>query len=300
MCSVSFLPNSRGFYLGMNRDESLQRPLAQSPQTVLRCNRVTLYPSEAAGGSWVGVNDSGLCLALINWYAIPRLLEAGRVSRGIVVPSALAGVRLSDVTDIVAALSKRNMAPFRLILFAPRERAVREYRWDQHALGELSYAWEPRHWFSSGCDEPRAQRERGRVARSAWREPRPGSLPWLRRLHGSHEPTRGPFCFCMHRNDAATVSYTELVVTSRTATMRYHDGPLCSVPQPATTHKIPLQTVCKESASLPTNRETTHAHECQQFPLRSPRRQLLSRGLSTRGQILRVTSGSRDAHPSRL
>ena len=288
MCSVSFLPHSRGFYVGMNRDESLQRPAAHPPELFIRAGRAALYPTEPTGGSWVGVNDAGLTLALINWYAIPREPGIGRVSRGVVVPSLLAATSAEEVRAAIVALPKQDMAPFRLLTFAPRERRAFEFRWDQHTLDEMPHAWEPRHWFSSGYDEPRAQHERGQVAREAWREPRAGSLPWLRRLHESHEPARGPFCFCMRRKEAATVSFTEIVVNNRTATMRYHDGPLCTAPLPRTTHRISLQPPCKEPALIPTNGQSDHCHENHQSSLQSSRRPLLPCGLSPRGDLLAI------------
>jgi uncharacterized protein with NRDE domain len=89
MCSVSFVPHSRGFYIGMNRDESLRRPTAHPPQVLIRGSRVALYPTEPAGGSWVGINDTGLAVTLINWYAVACIPGSGRVSRGIIVPSML-------------------------------------------------------------------------------------------------------------------------------------------------------------------------------------------------------------------
>jgi hypothetical protein len=42
-----------------------------------------------------------------------------------------------------------------------------------------------------------------------------------------HVPETGPFSTCMHRADAATVSYTEVVVSSRQAMMRHHAGAPC-------------------------------------------------------------------------
>ena len=288
MCSVSFLPHARGFYLGMNRDESLPRPAANPPEIFIRSTRAALYPTEPSGGSWVGVNDTGLTLALINWYAIPREPGIGRVSRGIVVPSLLAARSVEEMRAALAALPMRDMAPFRLLAFARRERIACEFRWDQHKLDETPHAWAPRHWFSSGHDEPRAQHERGQVAREAWRLQRAGSLPRLRRLHGSHEPARGPLCLCMHRKDAATVSYIEVVVTRRAATMRYHDGPLCTAPHPRTTHKISLQAACKDSALIPTNQQTEDHHENHESSLQPPRRPLLPSGLSPRRDVLEI------------
>lgn len=273
----------------MNRDESLQRSVALRPRSVQRGSRVAIFPREPEGGSWIGVNDAGLCAALINWYAVPRLPGIGRVSRGIVVPALLNASAAQEAWAIVREVPKQDMAPFRLLVFAQREREVAEFRWDQRALTRLPFTWAPRHWFSSGYDEPRAQREREAVAQAAWREPAAGSLPWLRRLHGSHLPSRGPFCFCMHRQDAATVSYTEITIASRRATMRYHDGPLCQVPEPAAVHRILLNEACKEHRLASTNEQTRHAHEDQQHASQSADRTVLSGGFSTGCEILSVS-----------
>jgi hypothetical protein len=50
----------------------------------------------------------------------------------------------------------------------------------------------------------------------------------LRRLHRSHSPEAGPFSTCMHRSDAATVSYTEITAFSRKARLRYHAAAPCN------------------------------------------------------------------------
>lgn len=287
MCSVSFLPHSRGFYLGMNRDESLQRAAANPPALFTR-DCLALYPTEPAGGSWVGVNEAGLTAALINWYAVMRRPGSGRVSRGIIVPTVLRAAELDAALRALATVTLADVAPFRLLLFASGERRACELRWDQRTLDEIPHTWTPQHWFSSGYDEPRAQDERLRVAREKWSKPEAGRLPWLRRLHGSHEPARGPFCFCMHRKDAATVSYTEIVVTRRAATMRYHDGPPCRTPQPKTTHQLSLQLARKESTPSPTNEHTRHAHENHRCPLQPSRRPLLPSRVSSRGEVRTV------------
>jgi hypothetical protein len=272
----------------MNRDESLARAAAHPPQVFTRAGRLALYPTESTGGSWVGVNDAGITVALINWYAIPRAAGIGRVSRGSVVPAVLAAADAEEARTAIAALSKRDMAPFRLLAFAPCERTVREFRWDQQTLDEVPHAWAPRHWFSSGHDEPRTQHTRGDVAREAWRDLCAGRLPWLRRLHASHAPERGPFCFCMHRMDAATVSYTEIALTRRTATMRYHDGPLCTTPHPTTAHEIPWPTGCKEFPLIPTNQPPEHRHENHQSSFQPSRRPLLPSGISPGRYVLKV------------
>ena len=78
----------------MNRDESLLRPVAMPPRVVRRGDRVAVFPQEPEGGSWIGVNDTGLCVALINWYAAEKTPGSGRISRGIVVRVGIAALVL--------------------------------------------------------------------------------------------------------------------------------------------------------------------------------------------------------------
>ena len=91
----------------------------------------------------------------------------------------------------------------------------------------MNHFWESQQWISSGFDESTAQRVRSKTFQRAEKQHSVGSLDWLRRLHRSHSPQASPFSTCMHRADAATVSYTEVTVSSRQATMRYHAGTPC-------------------------------------------------------------------------
>jgi hypothetical protein len=227
MCTVSFVPNEHGFLLGMNRDESQFRPIALPPEVHGGADEFSIYPSEPGGGTWIGINNSGLCLALINWHAVPTRPIERIVSRGIVVEDLIRS-RTSDVLfGLLHELPIERMPPFRLIAFSLRESVVREFRWDQNRVNAVSHRWEAEHWFSSGLDEQRVEIARGEVCRQAWSEVDAGELSWLRRLHRSHLPDRGGFSVCVHREGACTVSYTEVVFCEAGGTMRYHPGPLC-------------------------------------------------------------------------
>ncbi|MFN0128129.1 MAG: NRDE family protein [Verrucomicrobiales bacterium] len=281
MCSVTFIPRADGFLLGMNRDESRSRPVAVAPRIHHRAGHDSLHPSEPTGGTWIGVNDSGLCCALLNWYSNANDPTRSRTSRGGIIPALMATGTITEVRPVLATQRLRSMAPFRLVVVSSSERSLHEFRWNQKTLAGLHYPWKRHHWFSSGFDEHGAQRQRSRTAQKAAGAPDAGTLPWLRRLHASHDPVIGPFSICMHRPDAATVSYTEVVATSQYATMRYHDGPLCCAPTPKTTHELSLQTKCKESARNPTNLPAGYSYENQQPPFQSSRRSLLPRGVSS-------------------
>jgi len=227
MCTVTFVPHKRGYRLGMNRDEKLMRITALPPSRTNVNNRSVLFPSEPGGGTWIAVTDSGVCLALINWYSFVSHVERMAVSRGEVVKS-LSEATTSDLAEaLLEQLPLNRMNPFRLIGIFPATREVIEWRWDLRKLDRRNCRWEMQQWISSGFDEPGAQRVRDKTFQAARRQRTAGSSDWLRRLHRSHLPHTGPFSTCMHRADAATVSYTEVAFVGRRTTMRYHAGPPC-------------------------------------------------------------------------
>jgi len=270
MCTLSFLPKAQGFYLAMNRDEKRMRSIAFSPSIVDLATCRAILPREPKGGTWIAVNDAGVCLALINWHRIAEPASGGQllpkkgnrpdaiearsswatqpvettgcpsgaerverepshdiISRGQVV-SALAGKSCADeIANGVMNLLLRKLRPFRLIAIVPSKRLVTEWRWNLECLTMRNHEWQRQHWFSSGLDEQRAELERQRVCDAA-NNGQLESMRWLRPLHRSHMPKRGPFSICMHRPDAVTVSYTEVAVSGKRATMRYKQGPCCA------------------------------------------------------------------------
>jgi len=228
MCTITFLARRNGYALGVNRDEKLTRVAALPPSRLLLGGRTILCPSEPNGGTWIGVNDAGVTLALINWYSVPERVAGKAVSRGEVVRSALTADSSIRVDQTMGELSLDRVNPFRLIGVFPASRTVAEWRWNLCRLERLEHRWEANTWISSGFDEPGAQQTRGKTFGEALNSS--GSLEWLRRLHRSHSPERGAYSTCMHRDDAATVSYTEVTVSRYAATMRYVPGAPCSIP----------------------------------------------------------------------
>jgi hypothetical protein len=242
MCTVSFLPTSQGFYLAMNRDEKGDRSAALVPAIVELGSRRAIFPREPTGGTWISANDAGVCLSLINWHRIKTEPKHEVVSRGIVVMELAGKSTTDEIANGVTKLPLRRLRPFRLITVVQEERRVTEWRWNLEWLTMHNHEWQRQHWFSSGFDERRAEIERQRVCDAAVAggdDPgnasiragvnAPGySLKWLRQLHRSHAPKRGPFSICMHRVQASTVSYTEVAVRDQQVTMLYRAGPPCS------------------------------------------------------------------------
>ena len=227
MCTVSFIARKHGYALAMNRDEKLTRVVGLPPSKKIYHGRVVLSPSEPGGGTWISLNDAGVTFALINWYAITARVKANPVSRGDVVNAVCATTSPQAAAQILKALPLARMNSFRLIGVFPATQEIFQWQWDLKKFVCKKHRWQTQQWISSGFDEPTAQRIRSETFRRALKQKSVGTLDWLRRLQRSHAPEPGPFATCMHRADAATVSYSEVAVSLHRAAMRHVVGAPC-------------------------------------------------------------------------
>jgi hypothetical protein len=226
MCTLTFIPKPQGYLLGMNRDERLTREVALAPATVSVSKLVAIYPRESGGGTWIGSNSSGITFALLNQN--PGLSSHGQErSRGEIIPALLGSSLFPQAMRHFQHIDLNGMMPFVLVGIFPTEQIVSQCRWDGRDLEFIRIGWEIRHWFSSGVSDEMARMIRGSICYEAWRRREAASAEWLRGLHASHAPVRGSFSICVHRPDAATVSYTEVAFTSGELVMRYHAGQPC-------------------------------------------------------------------------
>jgi hypothetical protein len=230
MCTVTFIPRNNGFLLGANRDEQWERGRASTPPRLYSVGDThVISPRDVHGGTWIAVNEHGLAFALLNRNHTGMSYSKQR-SRGEVIRALLAAPSLAHARSLLQPASMRGMLPFTLLAFSAPERACLEQIWDGRELHDRSPAWHAHHWFSSGLSDERAETERSRIALEAARDPDHGSNDWLRRFHRSHGPGPGPFSVCVHREDAGTVSYTEILVAGGTVSMAYAAGSPCLAP----------------------------------------------------------------------
>lgn len=115
----------------MNRDERRGRPELNR----LRQSKGVCYPVDIpSDGTWVGANQDGLVLALLNRYQdAEHYAEPSRApqSRGVIIPRLL---RLSDQEAVVAELKRwdlRAYSPFDLVISGPGE--LLQWVWDGRA-----------------------------------------------------------------------------------------------------------------------------------------------------------------------
>lgn len=228
MCTLTFIPEESGYLVGMNRDELRTRPIALLPQVHERNSIQFVCPREPSGGTWIASNSQGNLLAMLNWNG-PVTAELGEKlkSRGTLIPELMVEADLAATESCFDHLCLRGVFPFRLIAVFWKERTINEWRWSGTEVEILRRPWAQTHWFSSSLSDLSAERERGRVCRAGESDYDFGNPSWLRRLHRSHEPAPGPYSICVHREDAATVSYTEVSCCESLISMDYLDGNPC-------------------------------------------------------------------------
>jgi hypothetical protein len=228
MCTLTFVPTEEGYVAGMNRDEKLTRARAIPPMRLALPGGTALFPRESSGGTWIGCNNHGNLLALLNWNDVtPPFAGAPVRSRGVLIPELIGGDDLADTRTRFARLDLDGVSPFRLVAAFPGESLIVEWVWDGLQWQELDFAWRKRHWFSSSVSDAVARRERGQAAEKAERDGSLEPVSWVRNLHQSHDPVPGPFSVCVHRKDAATVSYTEVRRKGEGISMGYRSGSPC-------------------------------------------------------------------------
>lgn len=189
--------------IAANRDEALDRPASEprvwAPGEVA-ARRVLAPRDLRAGGTWLGINDTGLFVGITNRRAVP---DPRRRSRGELVFEALGAADHRQARARVAKLSARDYNPFHL-LFADRSGASVIWS-DGERLHELELGrgvhWLTERSFGAAASGRHAILERRAEQLAAG--PAPDVEGWRSILadHGPHDP--GPLAIrldgvCVH------------------------------------------------------------------------------------------------------
>ena len=134
MCTLSIYQARRRCVVTMNRDEARSR----NEPGVLRDGRAGdirfSYPLDGqSGGSWIGVNDRGIVLCLLNRYHAARAAARTPRSRGIIIPRALARGAFDAVDASLQELDGRPFNPFDVFLAGGGR--IKHFSWDGGSYG---------------------------------------------------------------------------------------------------------------------------------------------------------------------
>lgn len=252
MCTVTVVPIGGAvragwgaFRLACNRDEQRTRPPAAAPRPQQAGTLRAIWPIDpVGGGTWVGANECGVVLSLLNRNiepAGPRPHDDPRASRGAIISAALEHQSLAAVARFLKEeIDPKRYPPFRLIGVDGINSLVCEgtgatLRVEVSALGAAplfitssglgdALVEAPRRalfdeWFSAMGESSEA----GALARADGRSP--SILQKQDAFHRHSWPDRTHLSVCMRREAARTVSFAAVTVSPDRVEFHYHAGP---------------------------------------------------------------------------
>ncbi|MCV2403676.1 NRDE family protein [Marinomonas sp. C2222] len=226
MCSVSWLIEEQGYQIFFNRDEQKTREKALPPRTLHMDDAKVLMPVDPVGqGSWISTNDMGLSLCLLNNYQAKNPKEA-LFSRGLLLKQLSKEGSVESVCEAFTRLTLPHFAPFILLAFdldiCQGDKQVMALEWN--GLTSLIHEADS-PLFSSGVDlDNVTQYRRGMFDSMVGGQPTPQEL---HAFHRQHHPDHPHMSVCMHRDDAETVSFTQVIVSEDSQKMLYVAGSPC-------------------------------------------------------------------------
>jgi len=184
-----------------------------------------MYPIDPlSGGTWIGVNDSGLAAAVLNRTPSPApARRAATLSRGVIVPALLGCRSIDAAVEAIDALDCRLFEPFTVVL-ADRTRGV-SFRSGSTRCTRKSFDVSAPQLFTSSSlgdrivEPPRRLLFERLILRAADR------LAGQFRFHRHQWPDARHVSVCMRRDDAATVSRTTIDLESSGVRMEYESTP---------------------------------------------------------------------------
>lgn len=221
-----------------NRDEFLARPTAP-PRVISLEPWVVAGQDLEAGGTWLGINEHGMVVAVLNRRS-PTAPDPRRRSRGLLCLQALQRRDLSGVEELLRGEGGGGYNPFTLVAatvaggliattgvpgmkirnLAPGMRVITNLDIDDPSCPRIARWRDQLATFPPGC--------------SVTGEGPPPSLQSILAAHSSRESSREPGeddALCVHRGAYGTRSSSIIAVSSSGSVGYWHaEGPPCSTP----------------------------------------------------------------------
>jgi Transport and Golgi organisation 2 len=233
MCTCSWVFDGLGGYdLYFNRDEQWSRKPALPPSVHTGPDARYLAPIDAdAGGTWLGVNEFGVTIGLLNRYQdMTQSPHPGRagvswISRGLLVRELLRARSAAAASTQVSHIDTARYQPFTLVALDPTGDA-RLMSWNGAQLALTDAA--PEMPLCSSSWNPSAASAYRRALLGTMAEAAGGLTPAvLEAFHQTREADRAAWGPCMRRDDAHTVSLSHVCVRPGQITLRYAPGEPC-------------------------------------------------------------------------
>jgi uncharacterized protein with NRDE domain len=224
-----------------NRDEHYTRK-ARGPHVLYQHPRVYAGKDEQAGGTWLGVNESGLVVGVLNRHS-PQPQDPARRSRGLLCLDLLCQNRAKAARDVLVAEERARPYNSFYIFWADAGHAYVAYNEGEVTIREL----DPGRYMLTNSSLIDLSRVMPAGLGDLLTDPAPGSLDALldplqaackthqeiARVVDPPNEDRGNRAICVHTSDQyGTVSSSLLAIGREWSTSRYlhAEGAPCRTP----------------------------------------------------------------------
>lgn len=225
MCTLTVVPlPDHRLRLAFNRDERPTRPPALPPVVRTFGRRRAVLPTDpASGGTWLGVNDAGLALAVLNVNPPQGWDRPSPRSRGHLIPTLLGHDTPADaLAELERAFDYTHFAPFRLVLVG--QGVVAKVRWDgrEPMVTTRLLGGGPLLFTSSGLGDHLVEGVRRDLFDDLFDVPSDGWELAQDEYHRHRWRGREHLSVNMERPAARTVSFAVVDLEDSAATVTYH------------------------------------------------------------------------------
>lgn len=215
MCTVSYIPLSKGYLLTTNRDEDPSRESLLPQTRLIPGGRQILAPFDASkGGTWIAADYEGRAACTLNGALKNHTRKPPyRRSRGLLILDAFGA---PDFDTYLREADPSGMEPFSILLVEPGR--IQRWVWD----GRHTHFFEPDpgeiHLWSSSTLYTREEH----AAKEAWfrsvLRQEGSNRETLLKIHGNEGPTP----FILDRPEVRTVSITQIVLEDGLIDLTYN------------------------------------------------------------------------------
>ncbi|MDE3234467.1 MAG: NRDE family protein [Bacteroidota bacterium] len=221
MCTVSFIALQDQYIITSNRDENIERPAANMPETEKIKGYSILYPKDPkAGGTWFALNQNGTVAVLLNG-AFEKHIHRNNysISRGIILLEII-----SNPTPIFCfeKLNLTNVEPFTIILFEYDQ--LIELRWDAAQKHRKQLSPNGKYiWSSVTLYSPPAIQKRKKLFDAFIANDNDINAASIIQFHSNHHNDCENGFVINRNNGLKTFSITQAIISKYNLSMSHHD-----------------------------------------------------------------------------
>ena len=219
MCTVTYIPQHKGFVLSSNRDETPKRATTPIHKEVINGTKI-IYPRDVKGGSWIIAGENKVLVCVLNGALKKHSHNPPyKTSRGLVAKDMY---RYETPLEFIEKYDFNGIEPFTFVIVS--EKDVIDFRWDgkqkhiSHINPGIGHIWS-----SSTLYDHAVQQKREALFLQFLKEnnhkPDINAINTLHRNGNIGDETQN---FVMNRdNRVMTISITQVIVEENHITMNY-------------------------------------------------------------------------------